>query len=141
MANCQRTLARKKGNPALPAPLEAVEVVATLGAGFFPQKLLDCLSEVCEEVKKHAPGTAGSVAVKFDITYIGDEIGCAIKDSYKVTFPSREGLGSFYFSKNGLHKSDPRRPEFVYRTVDQDTGEIRDGDQVALPVRESDNHQ
>lgn len=116
-----------------------MEVVESLGAGFFAENLVKCLNEVADEVKKHAPGTAtGKVTVTIDVGYVGDELGCTFKDSYKIALPSREGLGSFFFAtKDGIYKRDPRRPEFLFRNVDQETGEIREPELSQQTVRES----
>lgn len=123
----------------MPDPLTPLEVVESMGAGFFAENLVKCLNEVADEVKKHAPGTAtGKVTVTIDVGYVGDELGCTFKDSYKIALPAREGLGSFFFAtKDGIFKRDPRRPELQIRFVDQQTGEIREPELPTQTVRES----
>ena len=131
----------RKDTPHLADPLTPIEVVESLGAGFFAENLVKCLNEVADEVKKHAPGTAtGKVTVTLEVGYVGDELGCTFKDSYKIALPAREGMGSFFFAtKDGIFKRDPRRPEFLFRTVDQGPGEIREVALAEQPLRESES--
>lgn len=116
--------------------MDGLAILQRLGRGTVIPDLTDALNKTAEEVVATGkPGTV-TLTLKVSTKSIGDPF-VAIEESIARSAPKKDPRGAFFFAvEGGLHREDPRQSQIDFRTVDRETGEIRDRDDLAVAVRE-----
>lgn len=118
--------------------MDANKVIGRLGQRRFVEDLAESLGEVAAELRERGKGTKGKVTVTFDLENVGD-LQITVNEKIKQSLPETKSRGAVFYELEGeLHERDPREPEFVYRVVDGDTGEIRTPEAAGVSERKVD---
>lgn len=126
--------------------MDANKLVNRLGSRRFVEDLLESMSEVAEVIEERGKGSKGKVTVTFEMENAGDH-QITVNEHIKQNLPETVSRGALFYSFNGtLFDRDPRETPLVYETVDApapnvrhvdpETGEIREPQMQAAPVRE-----
>lgn len=108
--------------------MDALSVIQRLGTGRLIEELVEALLATAEEVV--TTGKPGKVTLTLAVSNKGQGDPLIIVDEVvSRASPKRDPRGAFFFSLDGgLYKDDPRQAKLEFRTVDRETGEIRDVD-------------
>lgn len=116
--------------------MDGLAVLQRLGRGTVIPELVDALARTAEEVV--ATGKPGQVTLTLKVSTksIGDPF-VAVEETIARSSPKRDARGAYFFAVEGeLHRDDPRQARIDFRSIDRDTGEIREPDDAAAAVRE-----
>ena len=126
--------------------MDANKLVNRLGSRRFVEDLMESMSEVAQVIEERGKGSKGKVTVTFEMENAGDH-QITVNEHIKQNLPETVSRGALFYSFNGtLFDRDPRETPLVYETVDAprptirdvdtETGEIREPQPQAAPVRE-----
>lgn len=116
--------------------LDALAILQRLGRGSVIHELTDALTRTAEEaVETGKPGTV-TLTLKVSTKAIGDRF-ITVEEQVARTSPKRDPRGTFFWVVDGeLFKDDPHQAAMPLRSIDLDTGEIREGAGAPAHVRE-----
>lgn len=106
--------------------MDALSVLMRLGSGRLLDELHDALVVTAEEVVNTGkPGTV-TVTLKVSNKCQGDPL-VMVDEIVSRSAPKKDPRGSVFYAINGgLHRDDPRQVKMEFRTVDRETGEIKE---------------
>ena len=116
---------------------DALKIIKRLGSRRFVVDLAQALGEVSAVVRERGKGMRGKVSASFALENMGDR-QIVVNESIKQSLPETISRGAVFYEQDGkLFDRDPLAPQFLYREVDRETGEIREPvDVPAAPPRE-----
>ncbi len=117
--------------------MDALATLQRLANGRLIDELHTALVTTAEEVV--ATGKTGTVTVTFKVSNrgAGDPL-VIIEETIARSAPKKDPKGAFFFAIDGaLHREDPRQTTLEFRTVDTETGEIREPGTFGPVVRET----
>lgn len=106
--------------------MDALGILQRLGAGRLLAELGEALAVTAEEVVATGkPGTV-TVSLKVSTKSQGDPL-IIVDEIVSRASPRRDPRGAYFFALDGgLYKDDPRQTHMEFRTIDPETGEIRE---------------
>jgi hypothetical protein len=106
--------------------MDALAVLQRLGSGRLLEDIHDALVTTAQEVV--ATGKAGKVTVTLNVSTMNQgDVLVTIEEMISRTAPKRDPRGAIFYAVDGaLHREDPRQVRMDFRTVDTETGEIRE---------------
>jgi hypothetical protein len=106
--------------------MDALGTLQRLANGKLIEEVYDALARTAEEVV--ATGKSGTVTVTLKVSTKnqGDPF-VIVEEVIARSAPKKDPRGAYFFALDGeLHKSDPRQTRLEFRTVDHETGEVRE---------------
>jgi hypothetical protein len=116
--------------------MDGLAILQKLGGGRLIDEMADALIKTADEVV--ATGKPGTVTITLKVSNkgIGDEF-VMIEEQTARSSPKREPRGAYFYALDGqLYRDDPRQTRLDFRTVDRETGEIRERPEVEPSIRE-----
>ena len=106
--------------------MDALAVLQRLGSGRLIEQLYEAIEATAQEVV--ATGKPGTVTLTLKIsTREQGDVMVIVDETVSRSSPKRDPKGAFFWALDGmLHREDPRQARFEFRTVESETGEIRD---------------
>lgn len=105
---------------------QAINTIRRLGTRRFVVDLATALGHASAAIRARGKGTKAKVVANFDLVNVGDRM-VVINETVKETLPASESRGAAFYEKDGkLFDRDPDAPEFFYRVIEGETGEVRD---------------
>ena len=112
--------------------MDPLMVLQRLGSGYLLDELTEALVRTAEEVVETGKGGTVTLTLKVSTPSQGNPM-VIVAEQISRSAPKKDAKGAMFFILDGaLHKEDIRQPRLDFRTVDHDTGEIRD---VVAPER------
>jgi hypothetical protein len=108
--------------------MDALTILQRLGSGKLMEELATALSVTAEEVVTTGkPGTV-TLTLKVSNKQQGDAM-VFVDEQISRTAPKKDPRGALFYAVQGdLYREDPRQGKLDFRTVDTNTGEIKDLD-------------
>lgn len=113
--------------------MDALAILQRLGRGSVISELTEALVRTAEEVVETGkPGTV-TLTLKVANKAVGDTF-VSVEETVARSSPKRDPRGTFFFVRDGaLFKDDPYQATMPLRSIDVETGEIREpGDAAAV---------
>lgn len=119
-------------------PLDPIQTLMQIGNGSHIEQLAAGVAAVAEEVQKRKEGTKGKVVVTYTLSKTKGDVIVDIEAKVDRRFPAAEAISGLFYSLQGmLFRRDPRDDMLPpFRSVDRDTGEIREPSPSTIEFRE-----
>jgi hypothetical protein len=106
--------------------MDALAILQRLAGGYLIEELAAALTVTAEEVVATGkPGTV-TLSLKVSTRNQGDPL-IVVEEQIARAAPKKDAKAAFFYALDGdLHRDDPRQARLDFRTVDRETGEIRD---------------
>lgn len=106
--------------------MDSLAVLQRLANGRLIDELVAALATTAEEVVK--TGKPGTVSLTLKVSTRGpSDPFVMVEETIARSAPKKDARGAFFFAVDGeLHREDPRQAELDFRTIDRETGEIRE---------------
>lgn len=106
--------------------MDVVAVLQRLGAGRLLDELHEALVATAQEVVDTGKPGSVTLTLKVSTKSQGNPM-IIIDETVSRSVPKRDPKGAFFWAlEGGLHKDDPRQARMEFRSIDPETGEIRE---------------
>ncbi len=117
--------------------MDALGVIQRLGGGRLMELLAAALTEVAQSVV--LTEKPGSVTLTLKLAKVASQDAVIVTEAIKQGLPVAASRGALFYAvgDGALHLEDPRQTVMEFRTVDVETGEIRELPATQRAAREA----
>lgn len=106
--------------------MDALSTLQRLASGKLMDELYEALAKTADEVVVTGKTGTVTLTLKVSTKNQGDPF-VIVEETIARSAPKKDPRGAYFFALDGeLHKSDPRQTRLEFRTVDHETGEVRE---------------